>query len=179
MVQEVQVWVGITNETTLETIEAVGTSSVKIREWRQTTPRFSSWCKATWQVTWQYTSSIGERDSGLVKSNDTEILENNGNAEYIIRDGGIRVPHAWTYSITVYWGAAWNYLHTLIIKWADKIIYQKTAPTWSSWTETAVASANLGKFDLIEICGEFYYSGSASAATLTFATKPQLTITQL
>ena len=53
MVQEVQTWVGITNETTLETIEAIGTSSFKIVEGRQTKGgRYASGCVASGNVYW-------------------------------------------------------------------------------------------------------------------------------
>lgn len=163
--QEVQTGVWITNETTLETIEAIGTSSFKIREWRQTTARYVSGCKASGSVSWYYSSWGGTRDSWEVKSSNTTISEISGKQEFIIRDWGIRVPVAWTYEITFtwnWWGSTEN--DTLILKWWGNVLYTKEFTSYDE--ETVTITADLGKFDLIEIYGDLYYTWSSSAATL-------------
>lgn len=178
MVQEVQTWVGITNETTLETIEAIGTSSFKIIEGRQTKgEHYVSGCIADGNV--KYTYHEGEeRDSGEVMSTDTAILESLGKREFSIRNWGIRVPAAGTYSIQLTWGGGASTSNaTIILKGGWKTLYTKTFT--SSNSETVNLTADLGKFDLIEIRGQFYYKGSASVASMTFSTKPTLTIQQL
>lgn len=177
MVQEVQTWVGITNETTLETIEAVGTSSFKIREWRQTTARYVNGCKATWNVQWSY-SDGDSRDSGQIKSQDTVITEMSGKQEFTMYDGWIRIPVAWTYQITLYRGSWWSTVNgTIFLKAGNRVLYTKTFAALGS--ETVVINADLGKFDTIEIRGEFYYKGSSSGFYAFFSTQPELTIQQL
>lgn len=178
MVQEVQTWVTRPRETTLETIEAVGTSSVKIREWRQTTWHYVNGCLATWNVRWHYSKSEWVRDSGEIISTDTTITSNNWNQEFTIRDGWVRVPVAWTYQITLYWGSSGSTSdYTIIIKWWWKELYTNTFTSTND--ETVTFTANLGKFDKIEIWWEFYYWWSSDGATLTFSKKPVLTIQQL
>ena len=176
MVQEVQTWVGITNETTLETIEAIGTSSFKIREWRQTTWHYSSWCTATGNVDRYYSESWGTRDSGEVLSTDTAITSMSGKQEFVMKDGGIRVPSAWTYEIKLYrsWGASTTWA-TVIIKWWWNVLYTKQFT--SSNSETVTFMADLWKFDLIQLWGEFYYNWGATAASLRLSA--DLTIQQL
>lgn len=177
MVQEVQTWVGITNETTLETIEAIGTSSFKIIEGRQTKGgHYVSSCKASGRVTWSYSQSIGIRDSGEVKSTDLAITESTGKAELILKDWGIRVPNSGSYEIVLdrSWGASTTYA-TVILKWGGKVLYTKQFT--SSDSEVVTVVADLWKFELIELWGEFYYNGSATSASLLLSA--DLTITQL
>lgn len=176
MVQEVQTGVWITNETTLETIEAIGTSSFKIIEWRQTKGgHFVSGCSATGGVNRNYQSGWS-RDSGEIKSSNMTISDNFGKSELTLRNNWIRVPNPWTYQITLWrsgWGAT-NYA-TIILKWGGKTIYTKEFT--SSDSETVVVSADLWKFDAIEIWGQFTYNWSASAASLGILAT--LKITQL
>ena len=164
MVQKVQTWVWITNETTLETIEAIGTSSFKIREWRQTTARYVNKCEWNGKVTW-YWQTWDERQSEEVISTDTAIDSQNWNQEFIIDSGWIRVPVAWTYQITFTW-SWWSSTSnaTFILKWWDKELYSNEHT--SSQTETVTVVANLWKFDLIELRWSFYYTGSSSSATM-------------
>lgn len=175
MVQEVQTWVWITNETTLETIEAIGTSSFKIREWRQTTWHYSSWCTATGQVYFNY-QSWGSRDSWEIKSWNTTITSMTWKQEFVMSNGWVRVPVAWTYEITLTWGCG-SYTHEIIIKWWGKTLYSLSKT--GSYSETVTFQADLWKFDTIEIWGHFYYSWSADAASMTFSTQPVLVIKQL
>lgn len=178
MVQDVQTWVWITNETTLETIEAIGTSSFKIVEWRQTKwGRYMSGCSGKWDVEWTYQSG-GSRESWVLKSQDTTITSSYWKQGFIMSNGGIRVPQQWTYQITLTWGWGGSTNDaTIILKWGGKVIYTKKFT--SSGTETVTVYADLGKFETIEIWGEFYYKGSASAASLWFIPVPTLKIQQL
>ena len=103
MVQEVQTWVWITNETTLETIEAIGTSSFKIIEWRQTKGgHYVSGCVADGNVYYKYREG-DSRDSGELKSEDTAIIKNTWKSEFSIRNWGIRVPNGGSYAIELTW----------------------------------------------------------------------------
>lgn len=177
MVQEVQTWVGIVNETTLETIEAVGTSSFKIKEWRQTTPRYTSSCKASGNVTWH--RSEGESKQWPdTKSTNTTISDNYGKQGFTIRNGGIAVPAAWTYEITLFrWGGSSIDDATMILKAAGNTIYTKKFTSYNK--ETVTLRIDLGKFETIEIRGNFNYKGSSISATLSFSDVPTLTIQQL
>lgn len=168
MVQEVQTWIGITNETTLETIEAIGTSSFKIKEWRQTTARYLSECSWRADVDRTY-SSGGSRDSGLIKWVVT-LNDSVWKAEFMQVNGGIRIPTAWTYQLTFNWQAGGtNFDSTLYLRnWpnpTDKVIYTFAA----IWTYKSIDDSfivDLGKFDIITAWATFYYNGSASGAWL-------------
>jgi hypothetical protein len=177
MPQEVQTGIWITQETTLETIEAVGTSSFKIREWRQTTPRYLSWCKASGDVTW-HRSSGESKQWPDTKSTDTAITDNFWKQEYKMIDWWVAVPVAWTYEITLFrWGGSSIDDATMILKAAWKTLYTKTFTSYNKETVTLIA--DLGKFETIEIRGNFNYKGSSISATLSFSDVPTLTIQQL
>ena len=165
MVQEVQTSVERPVETTLETIEAIGTSSIKIIEGRQTRGwHYASKCTASWKVSWYY-SNQGERQSEEVESQDMVISDNIGKQDYEIRELWVRVPQAWTYQITLTW-SGWSSTSnaTMILKCGWNVVY--TQEHTSSQTETVVLVVDMGKFDLVEAWGSFYYKGSSSWATL-------------
>ena len=178
MVQEVQTGIWITNETTLETIEAIGTSSFKIREWRQTVGgHYVSRCIASWNVYREW-HTWDNRDSGVLTSPDIAITEDYWTSGFSIRDGGVRVPVAWSYQIDIYWnGGAGTLDATFILKWGGKVLYSKSS-WWTNYTDNTTIMVELWKFDLIEICWEFYYTDSSSLSAF-FWGKPTLTITQL
>jgi len=182
MVQEVQTWVGITNENTLETIEAIGTSSFKIVEWRQTKGwHYVSSCEAVMLVRWHYVSGQTDRQSPLVKWDDVSITSMEWNAEYTVRDSGIRVPAAWTYEIKVSAKAGGtSYSGTTYIKvWPsawDPTIYSLYGSSTKS--EDKTFRVNLGKFDVLTIWGDFHYDGSAATASTSWNLNP-IIITQL
>lgn len=168
MVQEVQTWIGIANETTLETIEAIGTSSFKIKEGRQTTGRYVSKCSGSAYVQRGYTG--GTRDSGLVKGSVT-LANSDWLAEFIQTNGGIRIPKAGTYEITY---ASWqaggvSYDSNFYLKnWpnpTDKNIYSYSAVGYY-YALNGSFIVDLGKFDIITCWATFNYTGSASGATL-------------
>lgn len=176
MVQEVQTWVWITNETTLETIEAVGTSSFKIIEGRQTKGgHYVSECEGTGGVTWHYVSP--NTTSPEIKSTDLTITTNTWKREFVIRNWGIRVPAQWSYQITITWGSSWNSNGTMILKVGGKEVYRKLLYSATSTTDTFVVDA--GKFDTIEMWGQFEYTGSAPSASIVFSPKPTITVKQL
>ena len=121
MVQEVQTGIWITNETTLETIQAIGTSSVKIREWRQTTWHFTSLCEASWSQ-WAATKpdgSMGDKVQATLTI-DSEYWP----IDYDIVDWWIRIPEAWWYEIKLawkWWGYATAY-HYIRAWWEEYLM---------------------------------------------------------
>ena len=177
MVQEVQTWIWITNETTLETIEAIGTSSFKIIEWRQTKWwHYISECNATWDVVWSYYSPAST-DWPEIKSSDFHITSQTGQKEFVMRNGWVRVPAQWTYQIDLRFGAAWTSDATVILKASGRELYRKTLT--SATTESITTYIDLGKFESIELWGQFLYKGGQSSANVTFWVNPTLKITQL
>ena len=180
MVQEVQTGVWITNETTLETIQAIGTSSFKIVEWRQTKGgHYVSWCTATMIV--RRHGSADDRESPLVQWVQVSVDSQWGNAEYKVINNGIRVPVAWTYEISGNAKAGWSeYRGTTYLKLGacsgDETIYSLHGN--STKTENFTIRVNIGKFDVLTIRGDFYYNGSSSGTSL-MGDISQMTITQL
>lgn len=176
MVQEVQTWVWITNETTLETIEAVGTSSFKIVEWRQTKwGRYVSRCKWSGSVSWTYQSPASKVWPEV--SWTFTLTDSYGKAPFIIRNGGIRIPQQWTYEITVYWGSSWISNSQLILKAWGREIYRKLL--YAAQSETATFEVDLWKFDIIELWGQFEYTSSWTTVTLYYSPYLQITVKQL
>ena len=174
MVQEVQTGIWITNETTLETIEAIGTSSFKIREWRQTTARYVSGCISSCSIYWSWDPG-NPRDSWELHGN-LSISSSSGKQEYLVKNGSIRVPVAWTYQITLTW-SWWSSISnaTVILKWWWNQLYTKTFNSNNS--ETVVLTVDLWKFDLVEVYGDIYCtSGSSSSMNMQIT---QLKIQQL
>lgn len=180
MVQQVQQWVINTQETTLETIEAVGTSSKKLIEWRQTTwEHFIGYCSSSWSWNWWYDYNTWERSSWL-----RQITLNIGtvNSKYIYspKEKGIRVPKWWTYKLdlTWYWWAS-TMQNTLYIKnWTEQsspTIYTYTSTSWT--TRNYSTTVNLWKFDIITARWSYYYSWDSQYATLVI-TITNLTLTE-
>lgn len=164
MVQEVQTWVWINNETTLETIEAIGTSSFRIVEWRQTKGyHYTSWCTSSWSVSREY-HSWDSRDSWMVKWS-LSINNSNGKQEFSERNGWIRVPSAWTYQLTINRdGGSSTYSVTIYVMSGGNTIYTKKFNSYNS--ETVTLNADLWKFDIIELRWNVYYAWSATVASL-------------
>lgn len=181
MVQEVQTWVWVYNETTLETIEAIGTSSFKIVEWRQTKWwHYISSVTASGSVARSY-SSGDSRQSPTLPATNLTITSSSWKATYTISEYWIRVPSAWTYRLTIDWNW-WSSTmsDTLIIKkWttsSSPTIYTKTF-SGSSQSEIVNVDVDLGKFEIITLWGSFYYWWSSSWAYLNFGAT--LTLQQL
>ena len=182
MVQEVQTGVWITNETTLETIQAIGTSSFKIVEWRQTKGgHYVGWCKCSMVVRRSYEEWVTDRQSPLVIGKNVTIDSWEWNAEYKVINDGIRVPVSWTYEISGTAKAGWSeysgttYLKVGTCAW-DTTIYSLHGN--STKTEDFTIRANIGKFDVITIWGEFYYNGNQHNASPSWSVIT-MTITQL
>ena len=126
-------------------------------------------------MNWNYTQSAGIRDSGLVKGT-LSVTDSTGKQEFIARDGGIRVPTAGTYKLTIYWSSGSStFTATIHVRAGGNEVYTKTFN--SSNSETVVVNADMGKFDLVELRGEFYYSGSATSSFLAISST--ITIQQL
>lgn len=181
MVQEVQTWVWVYNETTLETIEAIGTSSFKIVEWRQTKGgHYTSSVETSWTSTWDYIRDVTPRQSPMVVSTDMAISSSSWKAEFTLSNYWIRVPAPWTYQITLHWSwwASTFQPTVYLIRWVNKsdtVLYTKTFSAHDE--ETITLNVDLGKFEIITIRWSFYYSGSAwvSNPTLVYT----LTLQQL
>lgn len=97
MTQEVQTPMINPPLTTLEVIEWVGTSSEKIKYWRQTTYRTISYCTAdvktsTYTAAAYETMTIDWKFSNLVT---------NGKTDYYIGADYLRFPTEWSYEITI------------------------------------------------------------------------------
>lgn len=98
MIQNVQTAVNISAPTTLETIESIGTSSIKIREGRQTTVRTISYASVSVNTDnvyiWPYEtlSNIEWLFSNLI---------NDGRENYNIWPNYLRIPTAWSYELTI------------------------------------------------------------------------------
>lgn len=170
MVQEVQTWVWITNETTLETIEAIGTSSFKIVEWRQTKGgHYVGGCKSSCSIYYNYQQAWGNRDSGLLKWN-VNLTESVWKAEFIKVNGGIRVPVAWSYEISYKCevGSSVNEWGIYIKRWTDASSPNIFSLVTTSGSKTKEWSfiIDLGKFEILTVWTDFHYSGSAGGATL-------------
>lgn len=180
MVQEVQTWVWITNETTLETIEAIGTSSFKIIEWRQTKGQhYVSYFQGTTGAAWSYTNQWS-RDSWMIKGS-ISLTDMTWQKEYMMRDGWVVVPTAWTYHITLTGNNAWpTFQVTMHLKrWLNSSSpdIRSKQDTYNQ-NDSADFTVDLGKFDTITFRTEFYYTGGATSANLP-AWLTKLTIQQL
>ena len=176
MVQEVQTWVGITNETTLETIEAIGTSSFKIVEWRQTKGgHYVSECSWKWNVRWHWDSPAPKLWPVIQWS--WSLDSTTGKAQFQASGKGIRVPVAWSYEISLSWGSATIANSTLIVKASGKELYKKTIN--GSGNTSATFQVDLWKFEIIEMWAQFEYTSSNVSADLTFTPQPKITIKQL
>jgi hypothetical protein len=176
--QEVQTWIEIYDESTLETIEAVGTSSRKIIEWRQTRWRhISSGCVATGNVS-RYYDSMWPSESGYVASQDMAVSSQTWWVEYIIQDGWVRIPLGWTYQCTLtrWWWSTYHEM-TIYIKVWGKTVYTNTF-SWGNQTETVSFIFNAWKFQLLELWWEFTVLWWPSIM-LEFTLKPTMTIQQL
>lgn len=174
MVQEVQTAVTIPQETTLDTIQAIGTSSVKIREWRQTTWHYTSGVTASWSISWSW-DPWNPRDSWKLSPNLT-IGSSYWKMEYAKKMGSIRVPVAWSYQITLSW-SWWSSISnaTIVLMWGWNQLYTKTFTSSSS--ETIVKNVDLWKFDTVEVYWSLYCSsGYSSSMTMQVS---QLEIQQL
>lgn len=175
MVQETQTGIGITQLTTLETIEAIGTSSFKIREWRQTTDRFTRGCAATGNVSGYLPNAWTTPE---IKSSNLTITEQMGKQWFSIKNGGICVPMAGSYQLMLHrWWWTGSIASTIIIKSWGNVVYTKTF-SWAAKQETVMIPVDLGKFETIELRWQFTWSGSW-AITMTFSTTPELTLQQL
>lgn len=174
MIQEVQTPVNPVNETTLETIEAIGTSSRKIIEWRQTRWWHSiSICEATGNVEWRYESGVSWNPSDYIESENLTISNITWNIEFSMSGSAIRLPVQWGYVCDIEWG-----LNTIpreanfYVKVWNTVIYTDYLDT--VWTKTATVNFNAWKFDKLTIWADFLYKGSSSTAGIILSPAPTL-----
>lgn len=180
MVQEVQTGIWIYNETTLETIEAVGTSSRKIIEWRQTVGwHYASRCTAQWKANRSYTS-WWSRSSPTLQAK-LSITSTQWKKRFSAVDWGICVPEAWTYELTITWiGSNTTYGITIsVYKWDDtsgkRVFIASDNTNYDPITKSVLV--DLGKFDTLNVYYDYYYSGSAAGAS--FGEMTTVTIQQI
>ena len=160
MVQEVQTSVNQPKETTLETIEAIGTSSFKIVEWRQTKGwHYVSWAKTTWWY-YQYWASTSSTSpiSKIAITLDSDFWK----YDYSTVNGWLRVPVAWTYEIEFswYWWSSLNSSTIFIKNWTAQDspnLYTNTF--WNASSEVKTITVDLGKFDIITAWGQVWIYG--------------------
>lgn len=182
MVQQVQQWVINTPETTLETIEAVGTSSKKLIEWRQTTgEHFVWWCTGSWSLSWWYDYHTWNRYSWTKQMTNLSIGTTRWPRTFSKVDYGIRVPKWWTYKLDMVW-RWWGYSlqATIYVKkgtsFSDETIY--TASSYENTNITVSKILTLGKFEIITVRWEFYYWWSSDYASAAINVS-SLTLTEL
>ena len=175
--QEVQTWVWVYELTTIETIEAVGTSSPKIIEGRQTKWwHYISECTAEWQVRISWDAWDSRRTS-KEQSTDFAVTSTTWKMEFVTANYWVRIPAAWSYEATMYW--VWRWAIVYIQDW-DRILYTKEFE-WNDGvqSETVTFRFDAWRFDIITLWGKFYYWWSSDHATLQFNHYPELTIRQL
>lgn len=178
MVQEVQTSVAIPQENTLETIEAIGTSSFKIVEWRQTRGwHYSSSTKVSGSASWYYDNS-GSRQSPKVQAS-MGLNSATWKATYAVRAWSVRVPTAWTYQLTLYraWWSSRFSATIYMVKWENSWDTQLYTKTFYSNTETVNFTFDLGKFDVITFRFSFYYNWDSSWSLMS--SSYNLTLKQL
>lgn len=158
MVQEVQTSVNQPIQTTLETIQSVGTSSVKIREWRQTTNRTISYC------TVDVGTSQVSLDGWETKSNIVWLfsnLSNTGKEEYAIWVDCLRIPTAWSYEITIApytWYSQFQVTTKLLLDWKE--IYSRLVADGNDVEDKIKIDA--GKYSSLTVRFTAYRASSSS-----------------
>lgn len=179
MVQEVQTSVIQPIETTLDTIQAIGTSSFKIVEWRQTKGwHYVGWAKTTWgRYTYTASTSVTSPVTQIPVTLDSSYWK----YDYSIVSGWLRVPVAWTYELEFsrYWGSSLNSSTIFIKNWTtenSQTLYTNTFG--NSWSEVKTMVVDLGKFDTITAWGQVWIYGGfwsvQGAVTLDYIKITQL-----
>lgn len=176
MLQEVQTATTNRTESTLETIEAVGTSSRKIIEWRQTIGWHSiSKCVASGNVGWQYKWDWN-RNSDYLESSNLAVSSSTWPIEFTTKSHAIRLPVQWSYECEMtWWISSSQRTGTIYVKVWSETVYTNTIN--SVTTKTAKFKFNAGKFANLTLWAEFYWSGNTtSVAWLEFNPAPSLKI---
>lgn len=157
MVQEVQTDVVKRTETTLETIEAIWTSSRKIIIDRQTRQRYYWASGITYSQTIPYDSYSPWTTSDM---SGTVTLSNKiWGMDYLKIDNTARIPIQWNYSITVTpqpWWVAGTFKTKLRVN--DDVVMEITRSTNDSTPETWYYI--LWKFDLVKVTIQLITTGN-------------------
>lgn len=159
MVQEVQTDVARRTESTLETIEAIWTSSRKIIIDRQTRQKYYGASGITYNQTIPYASySPWTTDdmSGTVTFSD-KIWE----LDYLNVEDAARIPIQWNYSITVTpqpWWVAWTFKTKLRVN--DDVVMEITKSTNDSTPQTEYFI--LWKYDKVRVTIQLITSSTPS-----------------
>lgn len=150
MVQQVQTAITTTPENTLETIEAIWTSSRKIIIGRQTRERIyeDSWVTLTFTVPFHWYS---EGDVVYDIPWTWALSDETGEWDYMLVDEGVRIPVQGYYSLTIttfHGSSLWVTTKTWVDV-NDREVYTKSNSTNNDITETITLT--LGKFSRINV----------------------------
>ena len=150
MVQQVQKAIEITPENTLETIEAIWTSSRKIIIWRQTRQKLygQSWVTYNQEIPYQsYPIGTYEDMSGTVTLSD-KVWD----LDYLLVWDAVKIPLQWNYSVTITpewrWGA--NYWKATTKLWINWQVAWQTTRVDNDLTPATLYLV-LWKFDLLKL----------------------------
>ena len=151
MVQEVQQQ-GNRYQTPNE-IQGIWNIRRRVKEHTQVTPQFTTKCEANWAV-----DLIAPWWSWSMTKWTFTVTSQSGEMEFKVVDGWIRIPRAWIYKITIdakgyIYGTCYHYMRS-----GNKDLFYATT-VWS-WTGSAEAIVNLGKYSLLEYRGRLTYSSS-------------------
>lgn len=177
MVQEVQTSVNTYAPTTLNTIEWIWTSSVKLVEWRQTIEKIKVLkCQFYASVSWYYSERQWTwRDSWDIRATNTEIISQTWEYEQRIIDSEdmtnwIRIPVAWLYEISFTWyggSSTMAVTNSVMLNWK----------TILSGTDSGSIKISLWKYDILSYSWRFYYSWSSSS--INWNTNATISITKI
>lgn len=152
MVQEVQTPVEATPINTLETIEAIWTSSRKIIIWRQTRDRPYGESKIT--LTLSLEPDLTPREETDDLRGDPVISDEAWEFTYTQIWDWIRIPLGGTYRLTVTTpsyrnNSSWSVYPTVKVRAWSRVIYKYYNEEHSIHTETVIVS--LGRFDVLSL----------------------------
>ena len=148
--QEVQTAVDITPENTLETIEAIWTSSRKIIIGRQTRWIVQWWSWISMQNSVYLEMHAWDETDDLIWT--LTVFDAYWDLFYQFAWDAIRIPEQWNYAITITpadWSNSWYYTCTTKV-WAwNEVIYSYLKNNNTPYSETI--NVTLGKFTLIKL----------------------------
>ena len=156
MVQEVQTEVVKRQENTLETIESIWTSSRKIIIDRQTRHVY----KHSWVSMNTKFDTFGSVDPApwtiIPPIIDVTTYDAQGEIEYKLIDGKLRIPVAWQYQVTISYPTSWSGTMTTNLRVNGKKVYSKDTTGNGSYTDSM--TLDLGKYDMLSVDRSYYYT---------------------
>lgn len=150
MIQKVQTDVTTTPENTLETIEAIWTSSRKIIIWRQTRERIYGESGATLNFT---SISIQAHSGDIFENMDgtATVTDVVWDLAYTLWGNWVRIPLQWNYQLTITtakWSSVWRIMTTRVkVDWVT--VYTYTSSSNTDHTDTI--NMTIGKFSVVSM----------------------------